>query len=122
MARQSHTSLETLGTKGSLYTANAADLTMQTGDTTDSEEVAFTGAELVIAHNTDQTNPHTLTIKSIASADLGRTGDITYALGADEYAVFGPFKRDGWRQSGGMLWFHADDALVKVGVLEILEL
>jgi hypothetical protein len=122
MARVDHTAFETLGTKGSEYTANAADLTMQAADTTDSESVPLTGAELVIAHNTDTTDAHTVTISSIASDDLGRTGDISYSLGADEYAVFGPFGLDGWRQSDGDLYFAAAAADVKFAVVEITEL
>jgi len=122
MARQSHTALTALGTKGSSYTANAADLTMTAADASNKEEVAFTGSEVVVAHNTD-VSAHTVTISSIADDDHGRTGDITsYSLGAGEYAVFGPFDLDGWRQSGGLLHFEADDATVKFGVVKLTRL
>ena len=124
MARQSHTAtvLTALGTKGSSYTAGAADLTMTAADAANYEEVAFTGAEVIIAHNTDS-GAQTVTISSIADDDHGRTGDITtYSLGAGEYGVFGPFDLDGWRQTGGLLYFAASDATVKFGVVKLSRL
>jgi hypothetical protein len=122
MARQSHTALETLGTVGGDYSANEADLTMQTADTGNYEKVTFTGAEMIIAHNTHGTTTATVTVESVADDELGRTGDIAYALAAGEYAVFGPFGLNGWRQSSGVLHFKSSLDDVKFGVVEVMEL
>lgn len=121
MARQSHTALTALGTKASSYTAGAADLTMTAADVANYEQTAFTGAELIIAFNGNG-GAQTVTVESIADAN-GRTGDITtYSIGAGEYAVFGPFDLDGWRQSGGKLYFKASSADVDLGVVRITRL
>lgn len=118
MARQSHTPLTALGTKTNAYSAGAADLTMTAADVANKEEVTLTGAEIVIAHNTGASE-HTVTITSVADSQ-GRTGDIeTYALAADDYAVFGPFGTEGWLQSSGKLHFEADDAEVKFAVVKL---
>lgn len=118
MARQVHTPLTALGTKMNAYSAGAADLTMTAADAVNYEEVAFTGTEIVIAHNTGA-SPYVVTISSVADAQ-GRTGDIdSYSLAADDYAVFGPLKLEGWLQVGGLLYFEADNAAVKFGVVKL---
>ena len=113
-----HTALTALGTKSDEYTANAADLTMQAADQVDGEEVTHVGNLLIVAHNTGA-SPHTITVTSVAD-DQGRTGDISYSLGAGEYAVFGPFAIKGWRATAdAMLDFEADDAEVYFGVVKV---
>jgi hypothetical protein len=101
------------------YTAGDADLTVATADVDDKNKVTFSGSKiLLIAHNTDA-GAHDITVSSVAD-EFGRTGDITdYSLGADEYAVFGPFVANGWKQSDGALYFEADDATVKFGIVEL---
>jgi len=119
MARQSHTPLTALGTKTDDYSAGAADLTMTAADVANKESVTMTGNELVIAHNTG-VGAQTVTVSSVVD-DQGRTGDIsTYSLAADDYAVFGPFGTEGWRQSDGALYFEADSADVKFGVVKLV--
>lgn len=118
MARQSHTPLTALGTKTSAYSAGAADLTMTAADATNKEQVAITGQELVIAHNTGA-SAYTVTISSVAD-DQGRTGDVaTYSLAAGDYAIFGPFGLEGWKQTDGKLYFEASNASVKFGVVRL---
>ena len=119
-ARQSHTPAAILGSKGSLYTANAADVAMTAADVANFEQCTFTGKEVIIAHNSDGANPYTVTIESVADADLGRTGDITtYSLAAGEVGAFGPFQSDGWRQSDGTLHWKGSNAAVRFGVIRI---
>lgn len=119
MARQSHTPLTALGTKTDDYTAGAADVTMTAADVANKEAVAITGNELVIAHNSGA-SPYTVTISSVVD-DLGRTGDISaYSLAADDYAVFGPFGLEGWRQSDTKLYFEANNVAVKFGVVKLV--
>jgi hypothetical protein len=84
------------------------------------EQVALTGNELVIAHNTGAVDAHTITISSVID-DMGRTGDVAaYSLAAGEYAVFGPFGTEGWRQSDAKLYFEANHAEVKFGVVKLV--
>jgi len=119
MARQSHTPLMALGTKTNAYTANAADLTMTAADATNKEQVALTGNELIIAHNTGA-SARTITVTSVVD-EMGRTGDVSaYSLGAGEYAVFGPFGTEGWRQTNSKLYFEANHAEVKFGVVKLV--
>lgn len=116
MARQTHTALAALGTKKNAYTANAADLTMTAAIVADKEQVTLTGRELLIIHNTGA-GAHTVTVSSVVD-DLGRTGDIAaYSVGAGEYAVIGPLGLEGWEQSDGKLYFEADHAEIKFGVV-----
>lgn len=118
MARQTHTALVALGAKTNVYTANAADLTMTAAIPADYEQVVAGGKDLVIAHNTGA-SAYTVTIESVVDA-RGRTGDIAaYSLGAGEYAVFGPFDPEGWKQTDGYLYFRASNASVKFGVVRV---
>lgn len=116
MARTSLTKLTALGAYGS-YSANAADLTMTAADVANGNQFTFEGKDLVIAYNSDA-SAHTVTISSVADP-YGRTGDISYSLGAGEYAVFGPFEASGWLQSDGKIYLSADDASVKFGVVKL---
>jgi hypothetical protein len=117
MARTSLTPLTALGAYGT-YSANAADLTMTAADTSNQNQCAMSAKVLLIAHNTGASE-HTVTVTSV-SDPYGRTGHITtYALGAGEYAVFGPFVPSGWVQSDGKLYFEANHAEVKLGVVKL---
>lgn len=114
MARATLTKTTPVGSYGS-YAVNAADLTMAAANVSDKNQFVASGNDLVIAHNTGASE-HTITITSIADP-FGRTGDITaYALGAGEYAIFGPFKTTGWMQADGKVYLEANHAEVKFGV------
>jgi len=71
---------------------------------------------LVFVHNTDPTNPYTVTFTSLASATtLNRTGDIgPYSLAATEVGVF-IFERNGWYQADAMLYCEGNNAAIKIG-------
>lgn len=117
MARTALTAKTPVGAYGS-YSANAADLTMTAADTSDQNSCVASGNDLIIAHNTDS-GAHNITITSVAN-EKGRSGDISsYSLGAGEYAIFGPFLLPGWEQTDGSLYFEADDATVKFGVVAL---
>jgi hypothetical protein len=110
--------LTALGAYGT-YSANAADLAMTAANTSDKNEVVATNNDLIIAHNTGA-SARTITITSIADPSYGRLGNITsYSLGAGEYAAFGPFKNAGWKQADGKLYFEADHAEVKFGIVAL---
>lgn len=117
MPRTTLTALAALGPWGAYSVANSADLPMSAADVGNKNQVAATGNDLVIAHNTGG-SPYTITITSIADPRNNRTGDITtYSLGAGEYAAFGPFKGVGWKHTDGYIYFEASNALVKFGIV-----
>lgn len=117
MARTNLTLMTAEGAYGD-YAAGDADLSMTAADTSDKNECTLTAKVLLVAHNTGA-SAHNITVSSTAD-QYGRTGDITdYSLGAGEYAVFGPFEPAGWIQSDGKLYFEADDAEVKFGVVQL---
>jgi hypothetical protein len=82
------------------------------------------GKTVVLAMNTDVTNPYTVTFTSVVDGQ-NRTGDITaYSLPAETgttpvVAAFGPFSSLGWAQVGTQLWFQASNAAIKFVVLTI---
>ena len=63
----------------------------------------------------------TVTITSTARSDSKRTGSITaYAMAAGDYAVFGPFEADGWRQTAdGKVYGAANAADVEFAVINL---
>lgn len=84
----------------------------------DGSSFPITGRELLLVHN-GNAGAQTVTISSVAD-DLGRTGDITtYSIGIGEYALFGPFKKEGWGQSTGALHFAASAADVEFLVVRV---
>jgi hypothetical protein len=118
MARVTLTAKAALGPFGAYSVANSADLTMTAANISDKNQVACSGNDLIIAHNTGA-GAHTITITSYTDP-YNRTGDITaYSLGAGEYAIFGPFKALGWQQADGKIYFEANDAEVKFGVVAL---
>ena len=99
--------------------ANSLDLAMVVTVLADKAQFLASGKELVIAHNTG-VGAGTVTITSVASAKNNRSGDITaYSIGAGEYAVFGPFEREGWMQSDGYIYLEASTVDVKFGVITL---
>lgn len=118
MARQTHTKVTALGSYPALaLVAHSVDLPMTAAIVADKEQVVMSGNDLLVAYNSGGA-PYTITITSVAEGRTKRTGDITaYSLGAGEYAVFGPFEKSGWMQTDGKLYFEANNALVKFGVV-----
>ncbi len=121
MARQNLTPKVPAGSYPALpLGANAADLAFTAAGAGFAEGSGFTmtGNDLVIVKNGNVAQ-QTVTFTSVAD-DKNRTGDITtYALGAGEYGVFGPFKRPGWQQSDGKLYMAASAADVEFAVISL---
>jgi hypothetical protein len=112
MARQTLTKSNAPGS----YATAGVVVTMTAADTVNKEQIASTGKELVIAHNTGG-SPYTVTINSAAD-EYGRTGDITaYSIAAGAIAVFGPFPVHGWRQTNNYINLEANNIAVKFGVI-----
>jgi hypothetical protein len=81
----------------------------------------MTGAEVLLARNSNAgSTAYTVTISSAADA-MGRTKDITTeSIAAGTTRVFGPFRnKDGWVQSGGYLNIAASNAEVLFAVLQL---
>ncbi|KKL29024.1 hypothetical protein LCGC14_2369290 [marine sediment metagenome] len=120
MPRITHTAQAPLGAYGDYSVANAADYVYQaatgsSGD--DGEKTLLTGKELILIKN--GATPRTITITSV-NDEFGRTGNIAaYAIGANEFAMFGPFKQPGWRQTDGFLYFEANNAEVLIAVIRL---
>ena len=114
MARQTLTKVSALGTFPTLpLTANSVDLTFVAADATNKEQFVSSGKDLVLAYNSG-VSTRTVTFTSVAHPKTGRTGDITtYSMQAGEYAVFGPFEREGWQQADGNIYMEASHADVK---------
>ncbi len=76
------------------------------------------GRELVLVQNSDS-GGHTITFTSVADG-FNRLGTITtYAIAAGLFSMFGPFPAPGWRQTTGVIFVNADDATVKIAVVQL---
>lgn len=109
MARLSLTVQEVAGFWPALpLTANAEDFTWTASgaDFADGFSFTNTGREILLVRN-DNAGAQTITISSVANGH-NRTGDITtYSIGIGEYAWFGPFKPEGWNQTGTQVIYGA---------------
>lgn len=118
MARVEHTPVDAGGAYGA-YGANAVDISFTAADTTNKERVKLRRGELIIAQNSDA-SAHSVTVTSVDDK-YGRQEDITYSVGASEYAVIGPFLPHGWQQSDGYLYFEADNTNVSFAIVRITD-
>lgn len=119
MARQTLTKKTAPGSYPSLpISANALDLAFAAADATNKEQFAASGNDLVIAFNSGA-SAYTVTVTSVKD-EKNRTGDISaYSIGAGEYAVLGPFKSAGWKQTDGNIYLEAENAAVKFAVIAL---
>lgn len=112
MARQTLTKTTAPGPNP---TAGVA-VTMTAEDASNHSQFAWTGAEILIIHNTDS-GSHTWTLTSVADP-FGRSGDITTeTIAAGAIRVVDCLSSLGWRQTNGMVYLAANDATVKFGVI-----
>lgn len=97
------------GTLGFVFTAC---------DNSNGNSFAITGTELLLVQNTDASNPHTITITSVAD-NFGRTGDITaYNLPLSTYAAFN-FRQGvgGFAQTDGTVHLTCSSNTISFAVL-----
>jgi len=112
MARVTHTAQK----KATASPLDGVVLTETAADVTNKEQVKWTGREIIVAHNTGA-SARTVTITSTADS-LGRTGDITAdSIAAGAIAFYGPFNGEGWKQADGYIYFEANNAEVKFGII-----
>lgn len=86
-------------------------------DASNKQQVPLTGREILICRNAGSTT-RAITITSVAD-EMGRTNDVTHSLGNGAFRVFPFFKRDGWVQPDGMLYFEAAHAEVEWMILRL---
>jgi hypothetical protein len=102
-------------------TANAADIVFTAAGAgfADGHQFAHTGREIILVQNAN-VGAQTVTVSSVADPNMKRTGDITtYSVGASEFACFGPFPVDGWRQTDGNMYLAATATDVKFAILRL---
>lgn len=118
MARQTQSVQAAAGPYPTLpLSAGAATITGLAADATNKEQALFGsyGELMVIAQNTG-VGARTVTFTSVVDP-YKRTGDITtYSIAAGGIAVF-RFRKEGWRQTDGYLYFEASHAEVIFRVL-----
>lgn len=119
MPRQTLTKITPLGSYPTLpISANAANLTFVAANTTDKEQFAAGGNDLVLVWNSGA-SPYTVTVNSVADAQ-NRTGDIaTYSIPAGTIAALGPFKQPGWVQTDGKVYMEASNVAIKYAVIAL---
>lgn len=100
--------------------ADAADITWTAAGADFADGAAFlhTGNEVILIRNSNVA-AKTVAIYSAENARF-RGGDIEdYSVGAGQFAAFGPFPVDGWRQTDGMLNLKLGAADMYVAVVRV---
>lgn len=100
------------------YAATLTTLTMTAADTVNLNEFVAGDNDLLVIHNTGGVT-YTVTVTSVADP-FGRSGDLSAInITAGAYAVFGPMKLTGWKQTDGKIYLQANNAAVKLGVVAL---
>ncbi len=100
--------------------ANSADFTWTASgaDFADGFGYGMTGRELLLVQ-APAAGARTVTISSTPD-EMGRSGTITaYSVGANEFAVLGPFPKEAWAQTNGQLYGAASADDVNLAVLRL---
>lgn len=113
----SRTALTPVPATGPFPTAGVL-CTPVTMDSSNGNAIPMSGRDLVVIDNPDSAS-HTVTFHSVADSN-GRLGDITTeAIAAGASKCYGPFGKQGWAQSGGILNVDCSSALLTVRVIQI---
>ena len=98
--------------------ANSRDIAFQAADAALGNYCVLVESKTLVLIQNVAVGAKTVTFTSVAD-DKNRTGDITaYSMGADEIALFGPFKAAGWAHSG-QVWIDGEDANIKIAVITL---
>ena len=104
--------------KPAAWSTTGTVVTMTAIDTGNGNSVPATGNDFLIVQNSGG-SPYTFTLTSVADPQ-GRTGDVAAAsMAAGEVRIFGPLPSMGWQQSDGALYFTANNAAIKVGIIRM---
>lgn len=99
------------------YTYTGQVLAFVAADAVNFNQAVFDENLLLLARNTG-VGARTVDVTSAPDAK-GRTKDIVgFSIPAGSSAIFGPFKRDGWLQADGFLYFQGSHAEVLFAVLK----
>lgn len=114
MARTALTKLTAPGA----YAGAGVALAFTAADVANKNRLGLTGRELVIVRNVDGAVAHTVTFTSVDDA-FNRKEDISEAIPAGDYRIYGPFTKPGWEQSDGNLYLEADAAEIEFTVIQL---
>ena len=93
-------------------------LTMTAADTSNQNDFACSGDDLIVAWNSGASQ-HTITLTSVTYPP-GRSGTITAeTIEAGVIKIFGPMKAEGWMQSDGKIYIEANHVEVKFGIIKL---
>jgi hypothetical protein len=100
------------------YASAGVAVTMTAADVANGNSAVASNNDLVVAHNTGA-GAHAVTMTSAADP-FGRLGTITSeSIAAGAIRIYGPFPVSGWAQTDGLLYFAADHAEVKFGIIKL---
>lgn len=101
------------------YSGAWADVTWTAADSTDKEQFALTGRELVLIRNTSEDTPYYVTITSVDDP-TGRSRHISQVdIPFGDTVAWGPTAVDGWRQTDGNLYLEAENAAIEYAVITL---
>lgn len=118
---QTALTVQGVGAPFAAVSANNLDFTFAAGDVVNGNSFVCTGREVLLALNSDPTNPYTFTVTSVDD-EKGRAEDITaYSLAAGEYAAVGAglTNAKGWKQTSGLIHLAVSNAAIKFAVLRL---
>jgi hypothetical protein len=107
----------TLGSTGDYSVADAADIVFGLLDQPNQNEVTMLPGEKLLLLVTAEFGA-TLNIDSV-NDPFGRQEDVNYGIGNTEFAMFGPFDREGWKQTNGKLNFGVNSGNVTAAVIRV---
>ena len=100
------------------YASAGIAVTMTAADVANLNSAAASGNDLIVVHNTGA-GAHAWTMTS-AVDPFGRLGTITSeSIAAGAIRIFGPIPINGWMQTDSLLYFSADHAEVKFGIIRL---
>jgi len=100
------------------YPTAGTTLTWNDADSSNGNDFAMTGRDLVLVRNAHATDPKTYTVTSAADSQ-SRTKDITAeSLTAGVVVVLGPFRnKSGWAQTSNKFYINGEDTNIKIAVI-----
>lgn len=104
----------TATTPGGNWDINGAVVTETAADATNKNEWSLEHGDLLLARNSGASG-RVVTVTSMAVN--GRTADMTVTVAAGALHVFGPFKAEGWLQTGGKVFVEGAHAEVMFSLL-----
>ncbi len=100
------------------YASAGVAVAMTAADVANLNSATAEGNDLIIVHNTGA-GAHAWTMTS-AIDPFGRLGTIaSESIAAGAIRIFGPIPINGWMQTDGKLYFSADHAEVKFGIIKL---